>query len=124
MDLNVLIVCDVCDIVQCLIVKVDVVEIVLVQEYGVQLVYFVWDFQWEVNVILFEQVNVFCLFGGKMVVYIGLVLVVCMCDVMVVVMGYEIVYVLLCYGVQWMVQQKLIQIGQMVGVVSGMDVQQ
>lgn len=41
----------------------------------------------------------FCLLGGKMVVYIGLILVVCIIDVMVVVMGYEIVYVLLCYGV-------------------------
>ncbi len=61
------------DIAQRLIAKVDVVETALAQEHGVQPAHFARDFQWEVNVIPSEQANAFCLPGGKMAVYTGLV---------------------------------------------------
>ena len=103
---------DVRDIAERLIAKVDVVETALAQEHGVQPAHFSRDFQWEVNVIPSEQANAFCLPGGKMAVYTGLVPVARTRDAMAVVMGHEIAHALLRHGAQRMAQQKLTQIGQ------------
>ena len=68
--------------------------------------------------------NAFCLPGGKMAVYTGLFPVAQNSDAMAVVMGHEIAHALLRHGAQRMSQQKLTQIGQMAGAMSGMDPQQ
>lgn len=115
---------DVRDIAQRLIAKVDVVETALAQEHGQQPTHFSRGFDWEVNVIESEQANAFCLPGGKMAVYTGLVPVARTRDAMAVVMGHEIAHALLRHGAQRMAQQKLTRIGQMAGAASGMDAQQ
>ncbi len=115
---------DVRDIAQRLIAKVDVVETALAREHGLQPGHFSKGFDWEVNVIQSDQANAFCLPGGKMAVYTGLVPVAKTRDAMAVVMGHEIAHALLRHGAQRMAQQKLTQIGQMAGAASGMDPQQ
>ena len=71
-----------------------------------------WDeFQWEVAVLESEQVNAFCLPGGKMAVYTGLVPVAENVDGLAVVMGHEIAHALLRHGGERLAQQKLMQIG-------------
>ena len=80
------------------------------------------DFEWDVNVIPSPQANAFCLPGGKMAVYTGLVPVAQTQDAMAVVMGHEIAHALLRHGAQRMSQQKLAQIGQM-AVATGIDPQ-
>ena len=82
------------------------------------------DFDWDVNVIQSDQANAFCLPGGKMAVYTGLIPVAQNDDAMAVVMGHEIAHALLRHGAQRMAQQKLAQMGQMAGAMSGMDPQQ
>ena len=81
------------------------------------------DFQWDVAVIQSDQANAFCLPGGKMAVYTGLIPVAQNQDAMAVVMGHEIAHALLRHGSQRMAQQKLVQAGQMAAGVAlgGMD---
>lgn len=83
-------------------------------------------FKWSVAVLQSEQANAFCLPGGKMAVYTGLIPVTQNENAMAVVMGHEIAHALLRHGSQRMAQQKLVQIGQMAaGVAVGeMDMQQ
>lgn len=83
-------------------------------------------FNWSVAVLQSEQANAFCLPGGKMAVYTGLIPVTQNENAMAVVMGHEIAHALLRHGSQRMAQQKLVQIGQMAaGVAVGdMDMQQ
>ncbi|PJK01163.1 peptidase [Lysobacteraceae bacterium NML91-0213] len=107
-----------------LIAKVDVVEAALAAEHGMQPTRFSQSFDWEVNVIESDQANAFCLPGGKMAVYTGLVPVAQNEDAMAVVMGHEIAHALLRHGAQRMAQQRLSQVGQMAGAMSGMDPQQ
>ena len=68
-----------------------------------------------------DQANAFCLPGGKMAVYTGLVPVAQNADAVAIVMGHEISHALLRHGAQRMTEQKLAQIGQMAGAMSGMD---
>ena len=83
-----------------------------------------WEtFEWDVNVIQSDQANAFCLPGGKMAVYTGLIPVAQNADAVAVVMGHEIAHALLRHGAQRMSQQKLGQLGQMAGAMSGMDPQ-
>jgi predicted Zn-dependent protease len=111
-------------IAQRLIAKVPEVEAALAAENGQQAQNFSRDFEWEVNVIQSDQANAFCLPGGKMAVYTGLLPVAQNTDAVAVVMGHEIAHALLRHGAQRMAQQKLTQIGQMAGAASGMDAQQ
>ncbi len=111
-------------IAQRLISKVDVVETSLAQEHGMQAQHFARDFDWEVNVIQSDEANAFCLPGGKMAVYTGLIPVAQNADAVAVVMGHEIAHALLRHGAQRMAQQKLTQIGQMAGAAGGLDPQQ
>ena len=108
-------------IAQRLIAKTDVVETALAAEHGQQPQYIARGFEWDVNVIQSDQVNAFCLPGGKMAVYTGLVPVAQNADAMAVVMGHEIAHALLRHGAQRMAQQKVGQIVQMGGAMSGMD---
>ena len=81
------------------------------------------SYQWDVNVIQSDEANAFCLPGGKIAVYTGLIPVAQNADAMAVVMGHEISHALLRHGAQRMAQQKLVQMGQMAAGVSGMDQQ-
>lgn len=112
------------EIARRLIAKVDVVTAELAAEHGMAAPEHWRQFEWDVNVIPSEQANAFCLPGGKMAVYTGLVPVAQSADAMAVVMGHEIAHALLRHGAQRMSQQKLAQIGQMAGAASGMDPQQ
>lgn len=80
-------------------------------------------FQWDVSVIQSEEANAFCLPGGKMAVYTGLIPIAENQNAMAVVMGHEIAHALLRHGSQRLAQQKLVQVGQMAAGVAlgGMD---
>ncbi|MCI4567389.1 M48 family metallopeptidase [Lysobacter sp. CFH 32150] len=109
------------EIAQRLIAKTDEVEAALAAETGQPPQYISRGFEWDVNVIQSDQVNAFCLPGGKMAVYTGLFNVAKNTDAMAIVMGHEIAHALLRHGAQRMTQQKVGQIVQMGGAVSGMD---
>lgn len=83
-------------------------------------------FQWDVSVIRSDQANAFCLPGGKMAVYTGLLPVTRNEDALAVVMGHEIAHALLRHGSQRMAQQQLVQMGQIAAgvAVGGMEPQQ
>ncbi|WP_111266729.1 M48 family metallopeptidase [Marilutibacter maris] len=76
-------------------------------------------FLWDVAVIQSDEANAFCLPGGKMAVYTGLIPVAQNENAVAVVMGHEIAHALLRHGSQRMAQQKLVQMGQ---VATGMAV--
>jgi len=79
------------------------------------------SYQWDVNVIQSDEANAFCLPGGKIAVYTGLIPVTQNADAMAVVMGHEIAHALQRHGAQRMAQQKLVQMGQMAVGVAGVD---
>ena len=108
-------------IAQRLIAKIPEVSDALASEHGLQAQHIERTFDWDVNLIESEQVNAFCLPGGKMAVYTGLIPVAQNNDAMAIVMGHEITHALLRHGAQRMTEQKLAQIGQMAGAMSGMD---
>ena len=112
------------EISQRLIAKVPEVEDALAAEHGLQAPHVERYFDWAVSVIPSGEVNAFCLPGGKIAVYTGLVPVAQNADAMAVVIGHEISHALLRHGAQRMTEQKLAQLGQMAGAMSGMDQQQ
>lgn len=69
------------------------------------------SFQWSVSVIQSDQINAFCLPGGKIAVYTGIVPVAENEDGLAVIMGHEIAHALLRHGGERMAQQKLVQLG-------------
>jgi predicted Zn-dependent protease len=114
------------EIAQRLVSRVPQVTADLAAQYGQQAPTDHQGFQWDVAVIQSEQANAFCLPGGKMAVYTGLLPIAQNQDAMAVVMGHEIAHALLRHGSQRMAQQKLVQMGQMAAGVAmgGMDPQQ
>ena len=112
------------EVAQRLIAKVPAVEDALASEHNLQAPHVERAFDWDVNVLQSDQVNAFCLPGGKIAVYTGLLPVAQNADAMAVVLGHEISHALLRHGAQRMTEQKLAQIGQMAGAASGMDQQQ
>ena len=111
------------EITQRLIAKIPQVEDALAAEHGMQAPHIERSFDWDVNVLQSDQVNAFCLPGGKIAVYTGLVPVAQNADAMSSVLGHEISHALLRHGAQRMTQQKLEQVGQMAGAMSGMSQQ-
>ena len=113
-------------IAQRLVQRASAVETDLAVENSQQSPELAKTFKWSVAVLQSEQANAFCLPGGKMAVYTGLIPVTQNNDAMAVVMGHEIAHALLRHGSQRMAQQKLVQMGQMAaGVALGsMDPQQ
>lgn len=109
------------DIARRLIAKIEPVEADLATRNNLQPQHLSRGFEWDVSVIDSPQVNAFCLPGGKMAVYTGLVPVAQNADAMAAVMGHEIAHAVLRHGAQRMSRQKLEQIGQMAGAMSGMD---
>lgn len=84
------------------------------------------SYQWAVSVLQSDEVNAFCLPGGKIAVYTGIVPVAKNADGLAIVMGHEIAHALLRHGGERMAQQKLVQLGTMAAgmSVSDMDPQQ
>lgn len=71
-----------------------------------------WDtYQWEFNVIQSDQANAFCLPGGKVAVYTGILPIVQNNNALAAVMGHEIAHAVARHGAERMAQQKLVQIG-------------
>jgi len=112
------------EIAQRLIVKIPEVEDALAAEHGLKANHIEQSFDWDVTVLQSDEANAFCLPGGKMAVYTGLVPVAKNADAMAIVMGHEITHALLRHGAQRMTEQKLAQMGQMAGALGGMDQQQ
>ena len=83
-------------------------------------------YEWQVSVIQSDQVNAFCLPGGKIAVYTGIVPVAQNADGLAAIMGHEIAHALLRHGGERMAQQKLVQIGSIAASMSTgeMDPQQ
>lgn len=70
------------------------------------------DFQWAFRVVRSPQVNAFCLPGGKVVVYTG-ILPVCRTEAgLATVLGHEIGHALAHHGAERMAEQQLLQLGQ------------
>lgn len=80
-------------------------------------------FQWEFNLINSNQINAFCLPGGKVAVYTGILPVAKTVDGLAAIMGHEIAHAIARHGAERMAQQKLLQIGTMAAgvAVSDMD---
>lgn len=73
-----------------------------------------WNaFQWQVAVIDSPQANAFCLPGGKLAVYTGIIPVAQNVDALAAIMGHEIAHAVLRHGAERMATQKLMQLGQM-----------
>ncbi len=83
-------------------------------------------FNWAVSVVNSRQINAFCLPGGKIVVYTGLLPVADNDARLAAVMGHEIAHATLRHGSQRMLQQKLFQTVQTGAAVSlsGLDYDQ
>jgi metalloendopeptidase OMA1, mitochondrial len=79
------------------------------------------SYEWQVSLIQSDQVNAFCLPGGKIAVYTGIIPVARNDDGLAVVMGHEIAHALLRHGGERMAQQKLVQMGSIAASMSTGD---
>ncbi|MFT4196419.1 MAG: M48 family metallopeptidase [Pseudoxanthomonas sp.] len=109
-------------IAQRLVAKVPQVAADLAKEHG-QETPDLSNYRWQVSVVDSSEANAFCLPGGKIVVYTGLIPIAQNADAMAVVIGHEISHALMRHGSQRMAQQKLVQLGQMAGGAAGIDQQ-
>jgi predicted Zn-dependent protease len=82
-------------------------------------------FEWEFNVIRSDQANAFCLPGGKVAVYTGILPIVANQDGLAVVMGHEIAHAIARHGAERMAHQRLVQLGSLAAglALSDMDSQ-
>lgn len=69
------------------------------------------DFAWEFNVVDSKDVNAFCMPGGKVVVFTGILPVTKNEDALAVVMGHEIAHALANHGNERMSQSMVAQLG-------------
>lgn len=81
-------------------------------------------FQWDFNVIISNQVNAFCLPGGKVAVYTGIIPIAKNDNGLAIVMGHEIAHAIAHHGAERMAQDKLVQFGQMAAGVALSDMDQ
>lgn len=82
-------------------------------------------FDWEFNLIQSDQANAFCLPGGKVAVYTGILPVAQNTDGLAIIMGHEIAHAIARHGAERIAHQKLVQIGSMAATfaLSDMDYQ-
>jgi metalloendopeptidase OMA1, mitochondrial len=80
-------------------------------------------FEWEFNLIDSEQANAFCLPGGKVAIYTGILPITQDEDGLATVMGHEIAHAIARHGAERMAQQTLVEMGTLAtGIaVSDMD---
>lgn len=90
-------------------------EVEMVRDVGTRIakVTDVSDFEWEFNVIRSPQINAFCLPGGKVAVYTGILPVAQTKDGLAVVMGHEVAHALARHGAERIAQSRLLQMGQL-----------
>jgi len=83
------------------------------------------DFNWEFNLIDSEQANAFCLPGGKVAVYSGILPIAQNADGLAAIIGHEIAHATARHGAERMAQSRLAELGQMAVQmsVSEMDIQ-
>lgn len=83
-------------------------------------------FEWEFNVIQSDQANAFCLPGGKVAVYTGILPVAKNENGLAAVMGHEIAHAIARHGAERMAHQKLVQLGTLAAgvAISDMDTAQ
>ena len=86
---------------------------VAVQQYlsGIGKADLVKDYQWEFNLVNNPEVNAWCLPGGKIVIYSGILALVANDTDLAVVVGHEIAHAVLRHGNERMSQQLLVQYG-------------
>ncbi|HHH72591.1 MAG TPA: M48 family peptidase [Sulfuricurvum sp.] len=78
------------------------------------------DFAWEFNVIESDQLNAFCLPGGKVFFYTGILKIMDNDDQLATVMGHEIAHALARHGAERLSMQMVSQTGgQLLGVALG-----
>lgn len=78
-------------------------------------------FQWEFQVIESNQANAFCLPGGKVAVYTGILPITANDDGLAAVMGHEIAHAIARHGAERIAQQKLVQLGALAVGVAASD---
>lgn len=78
-------------------------------------------FKWEFNLVENEQVNAWCMPGGKVVVYSGIMPVVQNSDALAILMGHEIAHALAYHGNERMSQMLTAQLGGIALDVATMD---
>ncbi len=69
------------------------------------------NFDWEFNLVNSQEVNAWCMPGGKIVVYTGLLALAASDDELASVIGHEIAHAVLRHGNERMSQQLLVQYG-------------
>lgn len=69
------------------------------------------DFSWEFNLVKSDEVNAFCMPGGKIVVYEGLMKLVASDDELAVVLGHEVAHAVAKHSNERISQQMLTQYG-------------
>ena len=69
------------------------------------------NFQWEFNLVKDNQINAFCMPGGKIVVYEGLMSLVSSDDELAVVVGHEVAHAVAKHSNERMSQQLMAQYG-------------
>jgi len=81
-------------------------------------------FDWDFNLIDSDQANAFCLPGGKVAIYSGILPVAENRDGLAIVMGHEIAHAIARHGAERMAHQKLMQFGTMAAgmALGGMDI--
>lgn len=70
-------------------------------------------YKWEFNLVKSNEVNAWCMPGGKVVVYTGLLPVAVDAEGLAVVMGHEIAHAIAKHGSEQMSQQLILQLGGM-----------
>ena len=78
-------------------------------------------FEWDFRVVESDQVNAFCLPGGKVVVYTGIIPVAETDGGLATVLGHEIGHAIAHHAAERMAQQQLVQLGQSAVVGSMQD---
>lgn len=80
-------------------------------------------FRWEYNLIDSPEANAFCLPGGKVAVYTGILPIAKNADGLAAIIGHEVAHAIARHGAERMAHQKLVQIGTLAAgaAVSDMD---